>query len=227
MVDARQQPALAPFLGGGFRRKAPAHRKTLCLKRGERDFDFGRGQTERTRERVGADRPQPFQPAAYDLDKGFVARPRPSVIRWWDSERRRRFQLWPMRETAAVAPPRSTVSIFRHRSVRHAFDRKDRQASRSSAGRTQLRRRSKSRATPRHRAIRRHFPPRAMLQTAPARWPQDRDGQDRRRPAAKSSDASSPPGSCAPPAVRRRDRRMAAPTTLQARAATAPSGRAQ
>ena len=49
MMDARQQPALAPFFGGGFRRKAPAHRKTLCLKRGERGFDFGRGQTERTR----------------------------------------------------------------------------------------------------------------------------------------------------------------------------------
>ena len=64
MVDARQQSPLAPFFGGGFRRKAPAHRKAFSLKRGERDFDFGRGQTERTRKRVGADRPQPFQPAA-------------------------------------------------------------------------------------------------------------------------------------------------------------------
>ena len=120
-----------------------------------------------------------------------------------------------------------SVDISDYRSARRAFERQARQASRSSADRTGLRRRSKSRATPSHRAIRRHFPPRAMLQTAPARRPQDRDGRDRQHPAAKSSDAPLPPGCGAPPAERRRDRHMAAPTTLRARAATAASGRAR
>ena len=176
----------------------------------------------------GADRPEPFQPAAYDLDKGFVARPRPLVIRRRDSERRRRFQLWPqsakMREPLRRDPQHRSADI----EVCGALltGKLGEPAAPARIG-LQLRRRSKSQATPRHRAIHRHFPPQAMLQTAPARWPQDRDGRDRRRPAAKSSGAPSQPGSGAPLAGHRRDRHMAAPTTLRARAATAASGRAR
>ena len=70
MVDARQQPTLAPFLAVGFRREAPAHRKAFCLKRGQRGREFARRQTEASCKFIWHDWAESFQPAAHDLDKG-------------------------------------------------------------------------------------------------------------------------------------------------------------
>src|SRR5207244_90548 len=63
MVDARQQSALAPFIGGGLRREAPAHRKAFRLKRRERHCNLSRGQAKRQRKRIRSDRAQSLKAA--------------------------------------------------------------------------------------------------------------------------------------------------------------------
>ena len=106
MVDARQQSALAPFIGGGLRREAPAHRKAFRLKRRERHCNLSRGQAKRQRKRIRSDRAQSLKAAAHDLDKGLLPRPCPLVIRRRGAEHRRRFQLRPQR-------PKLTPSLRR------------------------------------------------------------------------------------------------------------------
>ena len=46
-MNAPEQPAVAPFLGVGASREAPAHRKTFCLQRFERRGDLARLEAAR------------------------------------------------------------------------------------------------------------------------------------------------------------------------------------
>ena len=75
MVDARQKPALAPFVVCRIRREAPAHGEAFGFKTRERHSDLVRGQPQRRRQCGRSDRPQTFKAAANDLDEGIVARP--------------------------------------------------------------------------------------------------------------------------------------------------------
>ena len=174
-------------------------------------------------------RPEPFEPAAQDLDQRVLARP--CRVRHGSRRGDRRRRASPSGQSARNCGRRSAVihteppgvSQPRRASVRRQLGQPLAPAWRRLA----LLRRSESRARPARRAARRRWRRRARPPRARARSPRDRAGRGRRRPPAPASAGPSPPACGAPPAARRRDRRRAAPTAPRAPAATARSGRAR
>ncbi len=76
-MNARQQPALAPFLRIGAGCEAPPHRKTLGLQRYQRCADCRGIEPQSRREVRLRDRPQPFEPATQNLDQCVLGQPLP------------------------------------------------------------------------------------------------------------------------------------------------------
>ena len=75
VMNARQQPPLAPFVDDNTGRESSAQCEAFALERRERARDLSRRQTKRYRERLLRDWTQTFEPAAHDFDQRFVARP--------------------------------------------------------------------------------------------------------------------------------------------------------
>ena len=75
VVNAREQPPVAPLLGIGARGKPPAHGETFGLQRFERRVDLVRFQSQRSGEGDRRDRPQALEPSAQDLDQRGLAGP--------------------------------------------------------------------------------------------------------------------------------------------------------
>ena len=75
VMNARQQPALAPFVRGGAGREAPAHGEAFGFERRQRGGDRRRREAEgRCKHRLAC-RALPFQAPAHDLDQRLVGRP--------------------------------------------------------------------------------------------------------------------------------------------------------
>ena len=74
-ADACEQAPLAPFVDIGAAREPPAHGEAFGLQRKKRRRCRVRLESERRRERGGADRTQSFQPAAQDFDESRFQRP--------------------------------------------------------------------------------------------------------------------------------------------------------
>src|SRR5262249_31375637 len=72
MMDAHEEPALAPFLRERAGGEAAAHGEAFVFERRERGGGGGCGEAERGGERVGRDRAEAFEAAAEDLDEGVV-----------------------------------------------------------------------------------------------------------------------------------------------------------
>ena len=222
-VDARQQPALAPFVRRRSRREAAAQGEAFGLERRERG---ARSRPARARADAASvsgvtgpwpsSRPRRISISASSRDQFALGMAAGRGDR--GCEPRLRPQRLELRQPLGGDPERR---VRPHRAASRAVPRELRRASRSSPAPLRLRPRSGIRARPAHRAARRHWRPRARLRRARARSPRDRAGRDRLRPPAPASAGSSPPGSGAPPAAHRRDRHRAAPTAPRAPAARA------
>ena len=73
VMDAGEQATLAPFVARRARREAAAHGEALGFQRRQSRRDLAGLQAERRGERVRRHRSQAFEPAAQDLDEGFIA----------------------------------------------------------------------------------------------------------------------------------------------------------
>ena len=81
-VNAREQAALAPFLGRRCRREAPAHGEAFGLERRQRGVRSRSAQVPAAAASASRrDRPEAFEPAAQDFDQRLVARPIRAGIR--------------------------------------------------------------------------------------------------------------------------------------------------
>ncbi len=80
MVDARQQPAVAPLLVVDAGQEAAAQDRAFAFERRQRPGRRARLKSERRRQRRRRDRPEPLEPAAQDLDQRIVARQRLSGL---------------------------------------------------------------------------------------------------------------------------------------------------
>ena len=60
-VDARQQPALAPFFGIRYRGEAATHGEALGFERNQRGGDVTLWQMKRARQHILRDRPKSFE----------------------------------------------------------------------------------------------------------------------------------------------------------------------
>ena len=74
-VNARQQPALAPFLGLRSGREAPAHGEAFGFERRQRGGGLGRRKPKRGGQGFRSDRTEPLEPAAQDFHQRLLARP--------------------------------------------------------------------------------------------------------------------------------------------------------
>ncbi len=74
-MNAGQEPALAPFLDRRAGAELAAQREAFALQRHQRPGDVVGRQAERGGERGFADRTQPFEPAAHNLDERLLRRP--------------------------------------------------------------------------------------------------------------------------------------------------------
>ena len=72
MMDARQQPPVAPLLVVDAGEEASLENGAVAFERGERSRYRVRLKPERRGERRRRDRPQAFEPAAQDLDQRVV-----------------------------------------------------------------------------------------------------------------------------------------------------------
>ncbi len=73
VMDAGEQPPIAPFLRVAAWREAATQRKTLDFQRGQRCADVVRLQSQRRGQRGLGHRPQPLQPAAHDVGQCIAA----------------------------------------------------------------------------------------------------------------------------------------------------------
>ena len=72
-MDAGEQAALAPFVGQGTLREAPAHGEALALERRQSCGDVAGLQTEWQRQRTRRHRSKTLEPSAQNLDERFLA----------------------------------------------------------------------------------------------------------------------------------------------------------